>query len=128
MRCGAFGSVFPEPDPSIARQNPSVPWWMAVRASGLRRFLPSFGNGNGRLEQRADATVELLNAYEREALGVSVSPEDLATVESCSGLYETVACIGRGRADGRCARGRQPASARPGSAVGLALFGGRRCS
>ena len=57
-------------------------------ASALRRFLPSFGNGNGRLEHRADATVELLNAYEREALGVSVSPEDLATVESCSGLYE----------------------------------------
>ena len=59
-----------------------------MRASGLRRFLPSFGNGNGRLEHRADATVELLNAYEREALGVSVSPEDLATVEACSGLYE----------------------------------------
>ena len=60
-----------------------------MRAAALRRFLPSFGNGNGRLEHRADATVELLNAYEREALGVSVSPEDLATVEACSGaLYE----------------------------------------
>ena len=46
------------------------------------------GTGNGRLEHRADATVELLNTFEREALGVSVSPEDLATVEACAGLWE----------------------------------------
>ena len=25
---GAFGSVFPEPDPTT-RPNPSVPWWVA---------------------------------------------------------------------------------------------------
>ena len=60
-----------------------------MRAAALRRFLPSFGNGNGRLEQRADATTMILDRFENEALGiVSVAPEDLATVESCAGLWE----------------------------------------
>ena len=61
-----------------------------MRAAALRRFLPSFGNGNnGRLdEHRGDATVEVLAAYEREARGVNVAPEDLATVEACAGLWE----------------------------------------
>ena len=55
--------------------------------AGLRRFLP-FGNGNGRLEQRADATTMILDRFENEALGIAVAPEDLAVVESCAGLYE----------------------------------------
>ena len=55
-------------------------------ASGLRRFLPSF-NGNG-LEQRADATTMILDRFENEALGIAVAPEDLAVVESCSGIWE----------------------------------------
>ena len=56
--------------------------------AGLRRFLPSFGNGNGRLERRADATTMILDRFENEALGIAVAPEDLATVEACAGLYE----------------------------------------